>query len=182
MLWGGCIGGILVESLVRINPRRPQWGSVANPCWRPWNREFTLPKARDGVARHARAHTNMRPEKRQAGVPQGRAESDTMYSWYDMMKVNWNTLCRTARRRDTASLMIFFKHEEVCFCVPVCVCVCLRACLCVKTYNVKRSCHRNCCHVAVNRLSDLKSQSKCRTAIDLCKVLLRACADVLRST
>lgn len=67
----------------------------------------------------ARAHKHAVREK--AGVPQGRAESDTMFSWYDMMKVNWNTLCRTARRRDTASPMIFFKHEEVCFCVSVCV-------------------------------------------------------------
>lgn len=76
---------------------------------------------------HARAHTNMRREKRQAGVPQGRAESDTMFSWYDTMKVNWNTLCRTARQRDIVSPMIFFKHEEVRLCararVSVCVCV-----------------------------------------------------------
>lgn len=72
---------------------------------------------------HAHAHTNMRQEKRQAGVPQGRAESDTMFSWYDMMKVNWNTLCRTARQRDIVSPMIFFRHEEVRFCVCVCLIV-----------------------------------------------------------
>lgn len=129
-----------------------------------------------GRRRATRARANTRREKRRAGVPQGRAESDTMFSWYDMMKVNWNILCRTAGRRDIASPMIFFKHEEVCFSV------CLRACAIAraKPHNVSRSCHRYCCHVAVNRLSDLKSQSNCRTRTDLCRVRLRACADVLR--
>lgn len=61
-----------------------------------------------------------------------------------------------------------------------CVSVWVLVCLCVKTYIVNRSCHRNCCHVAVNRLSDLKSQSNWRTAKKPWKVLLWACADVHR--
>lgn len=72
------------------------------------------------TASHTRTHTQThgggRKKKRErdrAGFPQGRAESYTMFSWYNMMKVNWNTLCRTATERDVASAMISFKHEGV---------------------------------------------------------------------
>lgn len=63
------------------------------------DREFVSLEARDTAHQKKKikiTHTHMNgARERQPGFPQGRAESYTMFSWYNMMKVNWNTLCWT---------------------------------------------------------------------------------------
>lgn len=125
--------------------------------------------ARDNVARqhHTQTHAQIHRERKERLVShRAGPESDTMFSWYNMMKVNWNALSWTATEGTSSLRWSFLSMKKSGF---VCMCV---------AYNFNWSCWEFCCHVGINRLSDLKLWSNCRTVKDFCKSASSECRSI----
>lgn len=154
---GACSGGILGENQSRIHPSTLHRASVANLHWGALGQEVC---ATESLRQHSssaspfllQTHTHTRTrtqadwEKRQAGFPQGRAESYTMFSWYNMMKVNWNTLCWTATE-GTSAMWWSFLSMKAFLCVGGWVGV-------FEPYNINRKNCQYCATVNIYRFAD----------------------------